>query len=146
MSAEIAALQNALAAEHAVIYGYGVAGAMLTGASQADAVADWTAHLTARDNLESRLTGLGATPVAASPAYQLPFAVTNAATAARLAAVLEDGLTRAYLGVVAAHGPCRPRRTVRSPGAVRLPRSRECLVNPGRGRVSRWRGAVLARG
>jgi len=105
MSAEIAALQNALAAEHAVIYGYGVAGAMLTGASQADAVADWTAHLTARDNLESRLTGLGATPVAASPAYQLPFAVTNAATAARLAAVLEDGLTRAYLGVVAVSDP-----------------------------------------
>jgi hypothetical protein len=105
MSGEIAALQNALAAEHAVIYGYGVVGAMLAGPEQADAVADWTAHLTARDNLESMLTALGATPVAADAAYRLPFAVTSAATAAGLAASLEDGLTRAYLGVVAVSSP-----------------------------------------
>jgi hypothetical protein len=105
MSGETAALQNALAAEHAVIYGYGVAGSMLTGAEQADARADWTAHLAARDNLESMLAKLGATPVAASPAYQLPFAVTSAATAAKLAAALENGLTRAYLGVVAVSNP-----------------------------------------
>ena len=34
--ADIAALQGALAAEHAAVYGYGVAGAMLSGADQAD--------------------------------------------------------------------------------------------------------------
>jgi hypothetical protein len=101
MGGQVTALQNALAAEHAVIYGYGVVGAVLTGASQAAAQADWGAHLAARDNLESMLSALGVTPASASAAYQLPFPVTSAATATRLAAALEDGLTRAYLGVVA---------------------------------------------
>jgi uncharacterized protein DUF4439 len=105
MATAIAALQNALAAEHAVIYGYGVVGAMLTGTEQANAAADWTAHQTARDTLESMLTALGAAPVAAEDAYQLPFAVTSTATAVKLAAALEDGLTRAYLGVVAVSNP-----------------------------------------
>ena len=51
------------------------------------------------------LTKLGATPVAASPAYELPFAVTSAESAARLAAALENGVTRAYLGLVAVNNP-----------------------------------------
>jgi hypothetical protein len=97
----VAALQAALAAEHAAVYGYGVVGAMLTGARQQAARADWIAHQVARDKLEAMLSRLGATPVAASPAYRLPFAVTGSASAARLAAELEDGVTRAYLGIVA---------------------------------------------
>jgi len=97
----LAALQGALAAEHAAVYGYGVAGAMLTGRQQAAARAGWLAHQLARDTLEALLTRLGATPVAASAAYRLPFAVTGRTSAARLAAALEDGVTRAYLGVVA---------------------------------------------
>jgi hypothetical protein len=102
---EIAALQGALAAEHAAVYGYGVVGALLAGRERATAQADWTAHQVARDNLETMLTGLGATPVAASPAYKLPFAVTSASSAVRLAAALEDGVTRGYLGVVAVSDP-----------------------------------------
>jgi hypothetical protein len=78
---------------------------MLTGSAQADARADWTAHQVARDTLEAALAKLGATPVAASPAYALPFAVTGAASAARLAAALEEGVTRAYLGLVAVGDP-----------------------------------------
>lgn len=105
MTAAIAALQGALAAEHAAIYGYGVAGAMLAGTAQSDAYADWTAHQVARDTLVTMLTKLGATPVAASPAYQLPFAVTNAKAAQRLAVSLENGVTRAYLAVVAVNDP-----------------------------------------
>jgi Domain of unknown function (DUF4439) len=105
VNASVAALQGALAAEHAAVYGYGVAGAMLTGSAQADARADWTAHQVARDTLEATLARLGATPVAASPAYALPFAVTGAASAARLAATLEAGVTRAYLGLVAVSDP-----------------------------------------
>ncbi|HVT70452.1 MAG TPA: ferritin-like domain-containing protein [Trebonia sp.] len=104
-SGEVTALQAALAAEHAAVYGYGVVGAMLTGAAQADARADWIAHQVARDTLAAMLTRLGATPVAASPAYGLPFPVTGAASAEKLAAVLENGVTRAYLGLVAAGDP-----------------------------------------
>ncbi len=100
-----AALQAALAAEHAAVYGYGVVGAMLAGAGQADARSAWLSHQEARDKLEAMLTRLGATPVAASAAYRLPFAITGAAAARRLAATLEDGVTRAYLGVVAVDNP-----------------------------------------
>jgi hypothetical protein len=104
-SGEITALQNALAAEHAAVYGYGVAGALLSGPDLASAKADWNAHQLARDNLEAMLTRLGATPVAASPAYKLPFTVGSAAAARRLAAALEDGVTRAYLAMVAVSNP-----------------------------------------
>lgn len=105
MSASVAALQNALAAEHAAVYGYGVAGAQLAGTGQSDARADWTAHRVARDNLTTMLSQLGATPVAASPAYRLPFPVTSPQAAAKLAATLEEGVTRAYLALVAVSNP-----------------------------------------
>jgi threonine dehydrogenase-like Zn-dependent dehydrogenase len=101
----VAALQDVLAAEHAAVYGYGVVGAMLAGAAQSRARADWIAHQTSRDNLNALLTRLGATPVAASPAYQLPFPVTSAQSAEKLAATLEDGVTRAYLALVAVSDP-----------------------------------------
>jgi hypothetical protein len=105
VTASITALQDALAAEHAAVYGYGVVGAMLAGTELADARADWTVHQYARDTLVSMLTKLGATPVAASPAYRLPFAVTNAQSAVRLAVTVENGVTRAYLGLVATSNP-----------------------------------------
>jgi Domain of unknown function (DUF4439) len=101
VSARAAALQGALAAEHAAVYGYGVAGAILTGTGQADARSAWMAHQLSRDALAAMVTKLGATPVAASAAYRLPFPVTGPVAARRLAATLENGVTRAYLGVVA---------------------------------------------
>jgi hypothetical protein len=97
----VSALQAALAAEHAAVFGYGVAGAHLNGSRQAAAVRYWTGHRQARDTLAAMITGLGATPVAARAFYRLPFAVRDAASAAALAAYLEEGLTRAYLGLVA---------------------------------------------
>ena len=105
MSRTVSALQAALAAEHAAVYGYGVAGAMLSGSALDNARLDWTAHQVARDTLEAMVTKLGATPVAASPAYALPFSVTDAKSAVRLAATLEEGVTRAYLGLVAVSDP-----------------------------------------
>ena len=60
--AELQALQAALAAEHAAVYGYGVAGAMLAGADNAAARGDWESHMTARDTLQAMITRLGAAP------------------------------------------------------------------------------------
>jgi Domain of unknown function (DUF4439) len=130
-AAEIAALQAALAAEHAAVYGYGVVGAMLTGGPQSLARTDWIAHQDARDTLQQMLVKLGATPVAASPAYQLPFPVTGEASAVRLAAALEDGVTRAYLGLVAVTD-----RTLRSFGAL--------AMQPPANRAVAWRGTTVA--
>jgi hypothetical protein len=130
-AAELLALQGALAAEHAAVYGYGIVGAVLAGARQAQARACWVAHQEARDTLEAMLAKLGATPVAASPAYQLPFAVTGQASAVRLAVVLEDGVVRAYLGVVAVTNP-----TLRSFGAL--------AMQPPANRAVAWRGTTVA--
>jgi hypothetical protein len=130
-SASVAALQGALAAEHAAVYGYGVVGAMLAGNEQADARADWTAHQVARDTLEAMLAKLGATPVAASPAYALPFPVTSASTAAKLAAALEEGVTRGYLGLVAVSNP-----TLRAFGAKAMQTSAN--------RALAWSGSTVA--
>jgi hypothetical protein len=97
----VPALQAALAAEHAAIFGYGVAGAHLTGSSLAAAERDWTAHSEARDTLAAMIARQGVAPAAAQAFYRLPFQVRDAADARALAAYLEDGVTRAYLGLVA---------------------------------------------
>ena len=117
--AAIGALQAALAAEHAAVYGYGVAGAHLSGPQQQEALRAWNAHRARRDQLASMLSTQGAVPVAAAAAYQLPYPVTAASGAVTLAAALEDGVTRAFIGLVAvptlACGPLAPspRRTAR---------------------------------
>jgi len=77
------------------------------------------------------LVKLGATPVAASPAYQLPFAVAGEASAARLAVALEDGVTQAYLAVVAVTD-----RTLRSFGAL--------AMQPPANRSLAWGGSTAA--
>jgi hypothetical protein len=100
-TAAVRALQAALAAEHAAVYGYGVAGAHLAGARQRGAARDWTAHQAARDTLAAMITALGAQPVEAATAYRLPFPVRNGAAAVMLAAFLEDRVAAAYLGLVA---------------------------------------------
>ena len=100
-SAAVGALQKALDAENAAVYGYGAVGAHLTGARQKAAVRDWVAHETARDTLAAMITALGAEPVAAAAAYQLPFPVHTEQAAVMLAALLEDRVATAYLGLVA---------------------------------------------
>ena len=130
-STEIAAMQAALAAEHAAVYGYGVTGAMLTGAARSAAYADWRTHEVARDTLAAMLVKLGATPVAASPAYTLPFAVNDASSARRLAALLEEGVTRAYLALVAVND-----RTLRTFGAL--------AMQPPAIRAASWRGSTVS--
>jgi hypothetical protein len=127
----VAALQAVLAAEHAAVYGYGVLGAMLAGAEQASARTDWITHQDARDAVTAMIVKLGGTPVAASPAYRLPFAVTGAASARKLAAAIEDGVTQAYLGLVAVNSP-----PLRSYGARQM--------QPAAIRAASWRGSTVA--
>jgi len=104
-SQKVAALQTALAAEHAASYGYGIIGAHLNGAALKVASADWVLHERARDALAKLITALGATPAPAAPAYQLPVAVTSAADAAKLAADLELQVVTAYVNLVAVADP-----------------------------------------
>jgi hypothetical protein len=101
-AAAVAALQGALAAENAAIFGYGVAGAYMSGAQRGTATAFWNAHRSAGDSLAGLLRARGAQPAAADASYKLPFTVRDQSQAVALAVYLEDGVTAAYLGVVGA--------------------------------------------
>ncbi|WP_079135593.1 DUF4439 domain-containing protein [Streptomyces sp. MJM8645] len=108
-TAAVTALQGALGAEHAAVYGYGVVGARLPEDQQrTDARTAYAAHEARRDAWQRLIGSLGATPAAAAAGYQLPFAVTDAAGATKLAAHLETRLTTVYADLVAAvPGPQR---------------------------------------
>ena len=101
----LTALQALLAAENAAVYGYGLAGAQLSGDQLSTATQDWNLHRAARVTVSAMITKRGGTPQPAAAAYTPPFAVTSATRARSLAALLEDGLVRAYLGLVALDDP-----------------------------------------
>jgi Domain of unknown function (DUF4439) len=124
-------LQAALQAEQAASYGYGVAGAHLTGNQRVTAERDWIAHQRARDTLEQMLRSRGIVPAAAAVAYRLPIAVRTRRQAASLAVLLEQGVAAAYLGLVALDD-----RALREFGALG---TRASAL-----RAAGWRGSTVA--
>ena len=83
-------LNDALAGEHAAIFGYGALGAHLTGPALLLAQQAEAAHRARRDALLVRLASASPAPAAADPAYALPFGVTDQASALRLAVGIEE--------------------------------------------------------
>ncbi|MFE2419156.1 ferritin-like domain-containing protein [Streptomyces hokutonensis] len=129
-AAELTALQAALAAEHAAVYGYGVVGGRIREGRRTEAKAAYDGHRARRDALVREVRDLGGRPVAASAAYALPFAVPDSAAAVRLAAELEERVAGVYSDLVRA-----------STGAVRGTAAealREAAV-----RAVRWRGGSV---
>ncbi len=127
---ELAALQAALGAEHAAVYGYGVVGGLIGDARRSEARAAYDAHRARRDELARAVRALGGTPVAAAAGYALPFPVPDSDGAVRLAAELEERVAGVYSDLVRAAAGER-RRT----GAEAL---REAAV-----RAVRWRGGSV---
>ncbi|MGY2005252.1 ferritin-like domain-containing protein [Blastococcus sp. SYSU DS1024] len=99
-SAEDAALNAALAAEHAAVWGYGVVGAALGADGRVAAATAEAGHRDLRDQLITVLGGRGTDPVLPEAGYALPFPVLSAVDAAALAAVLEEGVTAAWVRVL----------------------------------------------
>ncbi|MFJ7151831.1 ferritin-like domain-containing protein [Streptomyces sp. NPDC100445] len=129
--AELTALQAALAAEHAAVYGYGVVGGRIDEHRRSEARAAYDAHRARRDTLVRAVRDLGGAPVAASAGYALPFPVGDGGSAARLAARLEEGVAAVYSDLVRATSGAR-----RSDAAGAL---REAAV-----RAVRWSGESVA--
>ncbi len=127
----IAALQAALAAEHAASYGYGVVGAHLAGRAQQAARTDWVAHEVARDQLTAMISQLGAVPVPSAVAYALPAQVRTAGQARELAVTLENRVTQAYIALVAVGDV-----SIREYGAQ--------AARSGALRAAAWRGSTVA--
>lgn len=94
--AEAEPLQEALSAEHAAVFAYGVIGGVLRDNNEL-AVAAHDAHRGRRDQLLSRL---GERAVPAEPAYSLPFRVDHPRQARRLARVVEQRCAAVYADVV----------------------------------------------
>ncbi|MFC7880289.1 DUF4439 domain-containing protein [Streptomyces sp. NPDC057376] len=127
---ELDALQAALAAEHAAVYGYGVVGGRVGEERRTEARAAYDAHRARRDALAREVRDLGAKPVAAAAGYALPFEVPDAASAVRLAAELEERVAGVYSDLVRAAGGDR---RAAAAGALR-----EAAV-----RAVRWRGGSV---
>ncbi len=100
LAAEDAALQDALAAAHAAVWGYGTVGAALPVAGRGPVDAARAAHRDVRDRLTALLDSRGADPVATRAGYALPFPVLSAVDAAALALTLEDGVAAAWVWVL----------------------------------------------
>jgi hypothetical protein len=94
-------LQTVLAAEHAVVYGYGVAGAQLRGPTRDRAERGWAAHRARRDDLVARIAALGGRPVPPAASYTLPFPVRTASDARTLLTLLEERLGATWADAVA---------------------------------------------
>jgi hypothetical protein len=126
------ALQAALAGEHAAVYGFGVVGAYLRGDPEAaDVSAALVGHELRRDHLRVLVLGTGSDPVPAAAAYRLPFRVTSAADARRLATHLEEGVAEQYAALVAA-------------GEGDLRRQAAQWLAEAAVRAGRWRGTSIA--
>jgi hypothetical protein len=94
------ALQDALAAEHAAIWAYGVVAAFVSGALGGQLNEAATAHQTRRDATERVLIDAGAPPVPPEPGYLTPEPVTDAASALRLAITAETDAAAAWRSVI----------------------------------------------
>jgi hypothetical protein len=97
---ENAALGEALAAEHAAVWGYGVVGAALDEDAREPAFTAEAVHRDVRDQVTALLTSRNADAPGAEGAYALPFPVLSAVDAAALAVVLEDGVSAAWVRVL----------------------------------------------
>jgi hypothetical protein len=94
------ALQKALAAAHAAVWGYGVVGAALGAENRAPAATAEAAHRDVRDSVTALLEERDVDPVGAEGGYTLPFPVLSAVDAATLGVVLEDGVAAAWVRVL----------------------------------------------
>lgn len=104
----VQALQAALAAEHAAVWGYGVVSAYLPASANSQLNEAAAAHRARRDVTERTLLDAGVPPAPAEPGYLTPEPVTDADSALRLAIALETDAAVAWRSVVE-QGPAEPR-------------------------------------
>ncbi|MFR9751844.1 ferritin-like domain-containing protein [Nocardia sp. 004] len=94
------ALRDALNAEYAAVYAYGVIAAYAS-TERTELIAQYTAaHRARRDTIADTLTADGAQVPPPDAAYTAPFPVTDPVSAARLAVTVESDTAVAWRSVV----------------------------------------------
>ncbi len=102
MSAVLTVWQNALGAEYAAVFGYGVLGPQLSeGTSPTLARACQQAHRALSEQTAERLTAAGQSPAAAQVDYPLPFPVDDERSALQYAIRLETAAASAWRYLIA---------------------------------------------
>ncbi|HTI21015.1 MAG TPA: ferritin-like domain-containing protein [Kutzneria sp.] len=94
------ALQRALAAEHAAVWAYGLAGAYLPPASDPALAKGSEAHTARRDATISLVKKAGGTPKSAEPGYTTPQPLTNQSSAFVLLVAAESDAASAWRSVL----------------------------------------------
>ncbi|WP_305094727.1 ferritin-like domain-containing protein [Prescottella sp. R16] len=94
------ALVDALTAEYAAVFAYGVVAAFSNPARTGQVAADTAAHRARRDATIDTLTAAGVDVPQPEPGYALPFPVTDPISAARLAAQVETDTATAWRSVI----------------------------------------------
>ena len=93
-------LQQALSAEHAALWVYGLVSAFLPDAYDAGVAEGTREHQDRRDACVRMLTGAGVAPQVAEPAYLTPQPVTDATSAKSVVATAEADSATAWRGVL----------------------------------------------
>ncbi|MGH3494295.1 MAG: ferritin-like domain-containing protein [Sciscionella sp.] len=107
----VGGLQQALAAEHAAIWTYGLLTAFLSGKYARSAASYETAHRALRDSTERLLRDSGAIPEVAAASYVPPMPVTDPASAMAVAVVAESDSATAWRAVLERTDDASLRRT-----------------------------------
>lgn len=100
MTPDQQALADALEAEYAAVYAYGVVLAYAADERYGIVAEHSAAHRARRDATVDTLTAAGVTPPAPRAAYTAPFPVTDPVAAARLAVAVETDSAVAWRAVV----------------------------------------------
>lgn len=127
------ALVDALEAEYAAVFAYGIVGAFSNPTRAERVAADAAAHRAQRDATIDALKAASVSAPAAATAYAIPFPVTDPVTAAQLAAQAEVDTSIAWRSVIerSASGPTRDIGvTALSACALRLANWRRILGVP----------------
>ncbi|MGV9819937.1 ferritin-like domain-containing protein [Nocardia xishanensis] len=98
--AERQALLDALAAEYAAVYAYGVIAAFASPERDRLIAEHTAAHRARRDTTVDALRAAGTTAPPPEPAYTIPFPVDDPVPAARLAVTVENDTAVAWRAVV----------------------------------------------
>lgn len=113
---ELDALQTTLAAEHAAVYVLGTLGGRTSRSATPglyDAVSSaYAAHRARRDALTREIRDLGAEPVAAEAAYELPRLLETPDQVTRTALEVERGCATTYAWLVASTTGSTRRRAI----------------------------------
>lgn len=133
MTAATTGLESVLAGEHAAIYGYGVAGAVLVRAQASPTVIaavrnGLDALRASRDQLTDAIAAAGGTPPLALAAYALPFPVRDQASALRLLIGIEDRLSHVAVAATGITAGTARLLCVDVLGAAAVRETRLCLL------------------